>query len=148
MATFPPENPSPSGAYQPDHAGSQQPPGYTAPPGYAPPGFTSPQPTGYPPTGYVPTGYVAGYAPVGIAPVQANSGWATASFVFGILGLCTGFGAIPAIICGHIALRMINNAAGHLKGKGLAMAGLVMGYLVVAAAVVGMIAAGISSLNR
>jgi len=43
---------------------------------------------------------------------------------------------------------MINNAAGHLKGKGLAMAGLVMGYLVVAAAVIGMIAAGISSLNK
>ena len=43
---------------------------------------------------------------------------------------------------------MINNAAGHLKGKGLAMAGLVMGYLVVAAAVVGLIAAGISSMSR
>ena len=142
MTTFPPENPSSSGAgsYWPDRPDSQQPPGYTAPPGYAPPGYL--------PAGYAPTGYGAGYAPVGIAPVQANSGWATASFVFGILGLCTGFGAIPAIIFGHIALKMINNAAGHLKGKGLAMAGLVMGYLVVAAAVVGLIAAGISSMSR
>jgi hypothetical protein len=69
-----------------------------------------------------------------------------ASFVFGILGLCSGFGAIFAVIFGHIALRSIDSSAGQLKGRGLAVAGLVMGYLVVAAAVVGLFVAGISSL--
>jgi hypothetical protein len=68
--------------------------------------------------------------------------------VFGILGLCTGFGAIFAIIFGHIALNTIDNAAGHLKGRGLAMAGLVMGYLVVAAFVVALIGEVITSANR
>lgn len=119
-----------------------------SPPGYSPPGFSSPQPASYPPPGYAPTGHVPGYVPVGIAPIQANSGWATASFVFGILGLCTGIGAIFAIIFGHIALNTINNAAGQLKGKGLAMAGLVMGYLVVAAFIVALIGSAITSMNR
>lgn len=36
---------------------------------------------------------------------------------------------IPAIILGHLALRDINNGQGQRTGKGMATAGLVMGYL-------------------
>lgn len=56
---------------------------------------------------------------------------AMVSLVFGILGLaCIGpFGAIPAIICGHIAASRIKASAGVLAGGGIALAGLVLGYV-------------------
>lgn len=42
------------------------------------------------------------------------------------------FGGIVAIILGHISLSEIKKSAGRLKGEGLAMAGLILGYLQVA----------------
>lgn len=57
---------------------------------------------------------------------------ATASLVFGIASFVVLLGplaAIPAIICGHIAIRRIKRARGPLKGEGLAIGGLVLGYL-------------------
>ena len=56
---------------------------------------------------------------------------AIASLVLGILGLtCIGpLGAIPAVICGHIAWSKIKNSAGTLRGEGLALAGLITGYI-------------------
>jgi type IV pilus assembly protein PilA len=42
------------------------------------------------------------------------------------------FGGIVAIILGHISLSEIKKSAGRLKGDGLAMAGLILGYLQVA----------------
>jgi uncharacterized protein DUF4190/uncharacterized protein DUF4339 len=59
------------------------------------------------------------------------------SLIFSILGLfgfCCGFflmGGIAGIICGHIALSRIK-ANPELEGHGLAMAGLVIGYVAVA----------------
>jgi hypothetical protein len=38
------------------------------------------------------------------------------------------FAAIPAIVLGHIALSDIKKSAGRLKGQGMALAGLIMGY--------------------
>jgi len=64
-----------------------------------------------------------------------NSGLATASLVLGILSLvlmiiCIGpLLAIPAVICGHIALSQIKRSNGMLAGGGLAIAGLVTGYI-------------------
>ena len=40
---------------------------------------------------------------------------------------------IPAVVCGHIALARIKQAKGALLGGGMAVAGLVMGYLGVVA---------------
>jgi hypothetical protein len=37
--------------------------------------------------------------------------------------------AIPAIICGHVAKSKIKAAAGALGGDGLALAGLILGYV-------------------
>lgn len=64
-----------------------------------------------------------------------NSGLATTSLVLGILSLvlmiiCIGpLLAIPAVICGHIALGKIKRSGGTLGGSGSAIAGLVTGYI-------------------
>lgn len=42
------------------------------------------------------------------------------------------FASIPAVILGHISLSEIRKSAGRLQGKGMAIAGLVMGYVSVA----------------
>jgi hypothetical protein len=53
------------------------------------------------------------------------------SLVLGILSLCCcGFlTAIPGVICGHMALSRIRRSGGSLGGQGLAIAGLVTGYV-------------------
>lgn len=55
-----------------------------------------------------------------------TSGLAIASLVFSLIGP---IGSIPAVICGHIALRKIRKEA-TVKGYGLALAGLIIGYVV------------------
>ena len=56
-------------------------------------------------------------------PNDTFSGFAIASFV-------TAFLFFPlAIIFGHIALAEIKKAKGNLQGEGLAIAGLILGYL-------------------
>jgi prepilin-type processing-associated H-X9-DG protein len=74
----------------------------------------------------------ATHVPPSSQPVRSSSktaGLAIASLVLGILSLtCLWvFGAIPAIICGIIALNKINRSGGQLTGQGQAIAGLVMG---------------------
>jgi hypothetical protein len=60
------------------------------------------------------------------------------SLVLGIVGLvlsivCIGIViAIPGVICGHMALSRIKNSSGLLTGNGLAIGGLVTGYLGIA----------------
>lgn len=67
---------------------------------------------------------------MGIVP---QSGLAIASLVCGILGilLCyvNALGALPAVICGHMALRRIRESELPMAGRGMAIAGLIMGYL-------------------
>jgi hypothetical protein len=61
------------------------------------------------------------------AEPRETSGLAIASLV---LALALGpLGCIPAVICGHLALRRMNREAG-LAGRGLALAGLIVGYIV------------------
>lgn len=59
------------------------------------------------------------------------------SLVLGILSLVcfTIFAAIPGVICGHKALSRIKRSGGALTGQGLAIAGLVTGYLGIAWAI-------------
>lgn len=66
------------------------------------------------------------YAPQAVG----TSGLAVASLVLGILSLlgCLFLGAVPAVICGHLALSTIRNSRGYIKGEGLALAGLITGY--------------------
>lgn len=69
-----------------------------------------------------------------VAPGLAETcGLAIWSLVLGILSFCCFgiFSAIPAVICGHVALGQIRRAAGALSGSGLAIAGLVTGYVTI-----------------
>ncbi len=63
--------------------------------------------------------------------VRQTAGIAIASLVLGILGLvCFGpLCAVPAVICGHVGMSRIKRSAGALAGEGLALAGLIMGYV-------------------
>ena len=60
-----------------------------------------------------------------------TSGLATASLVLGITSFVVcGLLGIPAVICGHMALNQIDNSALPMGGRGMAIAGLVCGYLI------------------
>ena len=73
--------------------------------------------------------------PLPTPPMQSRtSGLAIWSLVLGILGMfCFSILAgIPAVICGHTALSRIKRSGGMLEGNGLAIGGLVTGYLSIA----------------
>jgi competence protein ComGC len=72
--------------------------------------------------------------PLENATQPKTSGLAIWSLVLGILSLLcfTIFTAIPGVICGHKALSKIKRANGAVTGQGLAIAGLVTGYLGIA----------------
>jgi len=59
---------------------------------------------------------------------QHTSGKAVGSLVCGIVWLC-GLLSVVAVILGHLSLSEIRRSAGGLKGRGMAVAGLVLGYL-------------------
>lgn len=54
---------------------------------------------------------------------------------------------LAAIVCGHLGLSEIRRSAGRLKGEGLAIAGLVLGYLWLAGVPVFLIIAAIAIPN-
>ena len=63
--------------------------------------------------------------------VVKTSGLAISSLVLGMLSLlCFGmFSGIPAVICGHLAQSTIRKSEGTIGGGGLAIGGLVTGYI-------------------
>jgi hypothetical protein len=71
------------------------------------------------------------------APLPRTSGLALASLILGTLAicgawLCCGMGfptSALAIVLGHIAVLKINRSGGRLDGRGMAIAGLLMGYI-------------------
>ncbi|HTV43368.1 MAG TPA: DUF4190 domain-containing protein [Candidatus Sulfotelmatobacter sp.] len=67
-------------------------------------------------------------------PQHKTSALAVWSLVLGILSLmCFSiFTAIPGVICGHKAIWGIEKSGGSLSGKGLAIGGLVTGYIGIA----------------
>jgi type IV pilus assembly protein PilA len=65
--------------------------------------------------------------PVAAGPAE-TSGKAIASLICG-LSFFVPFLFVAAIVFGHLALSEIRKSAGRLKGEGLAIAGLVLGYL-------------------
>ncbi len=89
--------------------------------------------------------------PMGPPP---SSGMAIASMVLGIVSLvsCTCYGigllfAIPAVICGHMAMKQIKESAVPIGGRGMAQAGLIMGYIGIGLAVLGIIFLIIAAAN-
>ncbi|TAA42400.1 DUF4190 domain-containing protein [Pseudoxanthomonas winnipegensis] len=65
------------------------------------------------------------------AIARPTSSLAVVSLVFGILGwsLLPTIGALVAIITGHMARAEIRRSQGALDGDGMAVAGLVLGWL-------------------
>lgn len=65
--------------------------------------------------------------------VAPTSGLAIASMICGIIGYFTchfvGILGIPAVICGHLALSQIKACPVPMGGRGMAITGLVLGYL-------------------
>jgi hypothetical protein len=71
----------------------------------------------------------------GGAPQPKTPALAIWSLVLGILGVvlllaCIGpLFAIPGVICGHLAYSRIKRSSGALAGEGMALAGLITGYV-------------------
>lgn len=104
-----------------------------------PPPPSQPVNQGLPPPGWYPdpggagmrywdgtgwTQHVAPEPPSAPPPPQRTSGFAIASLVFGILG-----GALFALVFGYIALSQIRRAGGRLRGRGVALTGVVLGWI-------------------
>jgi type II secretory pathway pseudopilin PulG len=77
--------------------------------------------------------------PFGNAAPRTN-GKAIASLVCGLIGFF-GVASLAAIILGHISRGEIKRSAGQLKGSGMALAGLILGYMGVIAIPILIIAA-------
>jgi Domain of unknown function (DUF4190) len=61
------------------------------------------------------------------------------SLILAVLSFTCGwlFTAIPAVICGHIARSKIRKSGGALGGKGIAAAGLILGYIALVLGIMG-----------
>lgn len=72
--------------------------------------------------------------------IPHTSGLAITSLVAGILGwtIAPMIGSIVAVITGHMAKNEIRRSGGLINGDGMATAGLVLGYVSLALAVLGM----------
>ena len=69
------------------------------------------------------------------APIPKPSGFAVASLVLGILGLFLswitfGIPSMLAVVFGHVAVSRVRRGVGD--GRGMAISGMVLGYLVIA----------------
>jgi len=66
--------------------------------------------------------------PTFVRPTPSVNGLAVASLVAGLLWM-SWFGSILAIVLGHVALGQIDRTGGRQAGRGIALAGLVIGYV-------------------
>lgn len=137
--TNPYETPAPAGA----EGGLPSAPTYGAPeaPGYGAPGYGAPGygAQGYGAQGYGAPGYGAGgYGTPGYgAPGQvaysttstSSNTLAIISLVCSLAGLLTWISAIAGVVCGHIALGQMKRS-GDETGRGMAVAGVILGYII------------------
>jgi Domain of unknown function (DUF4190) len=87
-------------------------PGPDVPPAPTPPAPPPPAPETY----QAPDG---AFSP----PAQKTNGFAIASLVFGIIG-----GVLLALVFGYIALSQIRRSGGRQGGRGMALAGVILGW--------------------
>lgn len=75
-------------------------------------------------------------------PARPTNPLAIVSLIAGVLGwtLLPVLGSIAAVITGHMARAEIRRANGAIDGDGLAVTGLVLGYLAIAMGVVAVLA--------
>ena len=126
-------------------------PSFAPPAGYPPPppaGYPPPPPAGYPPAppgypppppGYYPHAYYPGsYGP----PHRGTNGMAIASMVLGILWLYW-IGSVLALIFGYVARSQIKRSG--QGGGGMAIAGIVLGWVGIAVLVIVIIAVAVTA---
>ncbi len=63
-------------------------------------------------------------------PAVKTSGLAIASLTFGLCFFCVAFTGIPAILLGAFALVEIRWSGGRIRGRGLAITGIVLGIII------------------
>lgn len=68
-------------------------------------------------------------------PSGGTNGLAIASMVCGILFFCGGITSILAVVFGHISLSQLGKPGNNQSGRGMAIAGLVLGYIGIVLAV-------------
>jgi hypothetical protein len=146
MSTEPGNDPgAPRSDREPGRESGREPGGYP-PPGYGPasggfaqpPGSYPPAPGSYPPApGSYPPPYAGGYpAQQNAAPVPYQQPYGYAPMgqptnTLAILALVLAFVFAPAgVICGIIAKKQIRES--HEQGEGLALAGIIVGSILVA----------------
>ena len=93
-----------------------------------------------PATGYPAAGYAPGYGAPAYAP-RPNNGVAVAAMVCGIVGVVFGWAtffiilpvlvSVAAVILGHVALSQLKKTPA-VGGRGMAITGLVLGYIPIA----------------
>jgi uncharacterized protein DUF4190/uncharacterized protein DUF1707 len=81
--------------------------------------------------------------PVFVGPTRRTNGLAIASLVTGVLWMWW-FGSVVAVVLGHVALKQINASGGRQSGRGMAIAGLVLGYLGIIVAALALVFGAIS----
>ena len=127
------QQPPPPGLQPPP---SDAPPGYGPPPSAPPPGYGPPPPGGYgaPPA----PGYGAPpppYGSYGAQPYVARktNGFAITSLILSVtVSFLWGLGSILALVFGYIGKSQIDKSDGMEDGLGIAIAGIVIGWLGVA----------------
>jgi hypothetical protein len=101
-------------------------------------GYGAPSPTSAPSTSSdpfaTPAQYNLGYAPGGMAaypmpPQTGTNGLAIASLICSLVGLLCCIGSIAGLITGFIALDQLKNPQNQETGRGLALAGIIIGVL-------------------
>lgn len=72
------------------------------------------------------------------ATPKTTSTYAILSLAFGLMAwlMAPLLGAIVAVVCGHLARAEIRRSPNPIEGDGMALAGLILGYLQIALAVV------------
>ena len=113
----------PAGSYGPPPVAS----GYGTPPGGT--GYGPPPDPGY---GY---GYGA-VGPYGYVAVRKTNGLAIASLVCSFFFWLYGLGAVLAIVFGFIARSQIRRSGDTQQGKGLALAGIIIGFVGIALGII------------
>jgi Domain of unknown function (DUF4190) len=94
-----------------------------------------PPPTPQPP----PAPPAAGQTPYQPRPTSPTNGLAIASLVLGIAGLVfyvCGIASILALVFGYMAKGQIDQSGGTQQGRGMAIAGIIMGWIGVAILVI------------
>ena len=100
----------------------------------------------YPPGQFPPTGYGSPGYPYAIAPASRTNGMAIASLICAIGGVFfLGIPSILGIVFGFVSRSQIQRSNGTQTGNGLALAGIIVGFCVVAVGILILIVAAVSA---